>query len=369
MSKLADSIIKWGYYLLFFLVPLWFYAANSELFEYNKMMLTYGLTIIIVTAWLIKLIANHQSLITPWKWIKRTPLDIPIVLYLLSHILSTLFSLDPHVSIWGYYSRFHESLLSTLSYILLYYVAVSNLNRHHVINILRISFLSAALVSVYGIFEHFGHSPSCLFITGNFNVDCWVQDVKNRVFATLGQPNWMAAYLDVILLSVLGFLFSGPSLSVFGHLVTDRLKTGKPNSDNRQLKTDEWKLIILVILAAATFAALWFTRSRSGLGALGVGIAVFILFSLKIIPQKLKVTICVIALAFAAVGGWIWFDRLPVTSSGISESGVIRKPVWIGAIKVWQRYPIFGSGVETFAYAYYQDRPVEHNLLSEWDFL
>ena len=38
-------------------------------------------------------------------------------------------------------------------------------------------------------------------------------------------------------------------------------------------------------------------------------------------------------------------------------------------LKVWQRYPIFGSGVETFAYSYYRDRPVEHNLLSEWDFL
>ncbi len=25
--------------------------------------------------------------------------------------------------------------------------------------------------------------------------------------------------------------------------------------------------------------------------------------------------------------------------------------------------------METFAYSYYQDRPVEHNMLSEWDFL
>jgi cytochrome c-type biogenesis protein CcmH/NrfG len=28
-----------------------------------------------------------------------------------------------------------------------------------------------------------------------------------------------------------------------------------------------------------------------------------------------------------------------------------------------------GSGVETFGYSYYQDRPQEHNLVSEWDFL
>jgi Flp pilus assembly protein TadD len=54
---------------------------------------------------------------------------------------------------------------------------------------------------------------------------------------------------------------------------------------------------------------------------------------------------------------------------GGTDSGEIRKIVWQGAIKVWQRYPIFGSGLETFAYSYYQDRPLAHNLVSEWDFL
>ena len=53
----------------------------------------------------------------------------------------------------------------------------------------------------------------------------------------------------------------------------------------------------------------------------------------------------------------------------ISESSDIRKVVWQGAIDVWKHYPIFGSGVETFAYSYYNFRPQEHNLLSEWDFL
>ncbi|MBP9820287.1 O-antigen ligase family protein, partial [Candidatus Woesebacteria bacterium] len=54
---------------------------------------------------------------------------------------------------------------------------------------------------------------------------------------------------------------------------------------------------------------------------------------------------------------------------GGTDSGDIRKIVWTGAYNVWRRYPLFGSGVETFAYSYYQDRPAEHNLVSEWDFL
>lgn len=331
MVNFSQKIIEWGFYLLFFLVPLWFWAGSHELFEYNKMMLTYSLTIIIAAAWFIKGVKNFR----------RTPLDIPLGLYLISHILSTIFSLDPHVSFWGYYSRFHEGLLATISYIILYYAAVSNLNRSSVHRILLISLSSGALVSLYGALEHFGASPSCLFITGKFNVDCWVQDVKNRVFATLGQPNWMAAYLDVLILISFGFLQQAKKGSSFFRLL---------------------------LLPALFLVALYFTKSRSGFVGLAAGVAALGLFSLKI-SQKIKITICTVALVVAAVAGWTWFARLPVTNTGISESGVIRKPVWQGAVKVWQRYPILGSGVETFAYAYYQDRPIEHNMLSEWDFL
>ncbi|MEN8253799.1 MAG: O-antigen ligase family protein, partial [Patescibacteria group bacterium] len=59
----------------------------------------------------------------------------------------------------------------------------------------------------------------------------------------------------------------------------------------------------------------------------------------------------------------------PISDLGGTDSGEIRKIVWRGSIDIWKRYPIFGSGVETFAYSYYLDRPVEHNLVSEWDFL
>lgn len=350
LAKISQKTIEWGFYSLFFLVPLVFYAGSYELFEYNKMMLVYALTVIIAGAWVIKGLKNFR----------RTPLDIPILLYLLSHILSTIFSIDPHTSIWGYYSRFHEGLLATISYIILYYAAASNLTRDNVLKILKLSFVSAAIIAVYGAFEHFGRSPSCLFITGKFDVDCWVQDVKNRVFATLGQPNWMAAYLDVLILVTLGFVH---------------------------------KFKIGAALEALLFAALLFTKSRSGLLGLFAGLVVFLA---KFHTRPLLILLSLLLLLS------VWFslpftqiEKLslenlitnnsglgpqaePRTASipkgayidiGISESSDIRKIVWQGAIKVWQRYPIFGSGVETFAYAYYRDRPVAHNMVSEWDFL
>lgn len=55
--------------------------------------------------------------------------------------------------------------------------------------------------------------------------------------------------------------------------------------------------------------------------------------------------------------------------SDITGSGKIREIVWSGALELGRRYPLFGTGLETFAYSYYGVRPVAHNLTSEWDFL
>jgi len=54
---------------------------------------------------------------------------------------------------------------------------------------------------------------------------------------------------------------------------------------------------------------------------------------------------------------------------GGSDSLVIRQVVWQGARELGKKYPLFGSGVETFGYSYFTVRPALHNLLSEWEFL
>ncbi|MBI2022770.1 hypothetical protein HYS97_02895, partial [Candidatus Daviesbacteria bacterium] len=184
---MSEKILRWSFYLLFFLTPLIFTPLNNELFEYNKMMFVYLLTSIITITWLIKMIQEKTLLI------KRTPLDIPLMLFLASQILSTIFSIDTHTSIWGYYSRSNGGLLSIISYILLYYAFVSNFDKEQVIRFIKATLFGGLLVALYAIPEHFGVSPSCVILTQQLRADCWVQDVQSRVFATLGQPNWLAA--------------------------------------------------------------------------------------------------------------------------------------------------------------------------------
>src|ERR1035437_3187236 len=121
LLNFCNKTIEYSFYLLFFLVPFAFTNDTSELFEFNKLWVTFIITVVIGFAWVTKMIIKRQFRI------QRTPLDIPIALFLVSEIISTFLSLDPHTSIWGYYSRFNGGLLSILSYVFLYFAFVSNL--------------------------------------------------------------------------------------------------------------------------------------------------------------------------------------------------------------------------------------------------
>ncbi len=347
----CSKIIEFSFYLLFFLVPLILTPWNYELFEYNKMMTVYGLTTIIVGAWLIKIIAGRQVIF------RRTFFDIPILLFLLSQIISTIFSLDRHVSLWGYYSRFHGGLLSTISYILLFYALVSNLPKEKISRLFKFSLLSALIVSLYGILEHFG-----------IDKDIWVQDVQNRVFSTLGQPNWLAAYLAILI------------------PITMALNL------NSKVKIQNYAYYFLLTIF---FSCLLFTKSRSGLFGLATAYLFFwsgiFWFNRQNIKNFLRpfLILNTLYLILSLVIGTPWTPKLqdlifrpktvtvaatpavpgPALETGGTESGTIRQIVWQGAIEIWKHYPLFGSGVETFAFSYYQFRPKAHNLVSEWDFL
>ena len=344
MSKLIEYL----FYALFFFIPLVLWPGTSEVFEFNKMLLVYVLTILIAAAWVAKWI--NQKKIT----IRRTPLDLPILLFLLSQILSTIFSIDTHTSLWGYYSRFHGGLMSTISYIVLYYAFVTNIKisnlKYQISNIL----LSATLVSLYGVAEHFG-----------IDKQLWVQDVQNRVFSTLGQPNWLSAYL-VALLPLPLFL---------------------------ALQQKSKKLVTANCLLAALFlVTIWFTKSQSGLGATAVVLTAIVAYILiqKLQPitsnyQKLLISLPLITLAiFLVAFKWSFFQKISPLGPpnlpelvvqdkkqrvGGSDSLIIRQVVWQGARELAKRNPLFGTGVETFGYSYFSVRPAIHNLLSEWEFL
>jgi O-antigen ligase len=264
-------------------------------------------------------------------------------------------SIDQRTSIFGYYSRFNGGLLSTICYLILYWAFVSNMNKIKTRKTIYFLLASALLVSIYGILEHFGKSISCLFVTGNFDNNCWVQDVQARVFATLGQPNWLAALLTAVM----------------------PLTWHKTTTEKIQNKKILW-----LVLSLLFFLCILFTKSRSGLLALLVAYLIFWVFNFKKYFKLFIFTniVLIIALAFfgspftPSINELINHQSKTQNTStdkgeGGTESGQIRQIVWKGAIDIAKNYPIFGTGVETFGFSYWQFRPIEHNKTTEWDFL
>jgi putative inorganic carbon (hco3(-)) transporter len=412
LTKWCTRIITWGFYLLFILVPIILTPWNYELFEYNKMILTYALTVIIISAWVVKMMQDKEIRIA------KTPLDIPIALFVVSQLVSTIFSMDPHVSWNGYYSRFNGGMWSVISYVLLYYAFVSNFvspsnqssqslesgivnsesgkkNKkkiletkpspnsvfsihNSVIILLKIALSTATIVSLYGVAERLG-----------IDKHLWVQDVQNRVFSSMGQPNWLAAYLVALLPVSMAFA----------------LKHQIINSKKQLLGSIGF--VFWNLLSVLFFLVLLFTRSRSGLVGFAIADCIFwLILTLKTQnKQALILPVGIIHAVFALIiffngSGINQIDQYltlegiktmankkvatqsvipqaekptgPALETGGTESGTIRKYVWQGAITAWQSTTktfLIGTGTETFAFAFYQYRPVGHNLTSEWDFL
>jgi len=309
------------------------------------MLLVYFLTIVIAASWLIQMIAERRFIF------RRTFWDLPLIIFLLSQVLSFVFSIDRHTSFWGYYSRFNGGLLSTICYLLLYWAFVSNIDKKNTLRTIYFTLISSALVAVYGIAEHFG-----------IDAHRWVQLVQIRVFSTIGQPNWLAAWLVALIPLTWGFLL---------------------NSKSKLQNLLYYSLFIILLLCFL------YTKSRSGLLGLTVAFVAFwgLLFwfkrrtAKKILKPFLIITSLLVIFNLFILTPWqpkflnfkSTTPQNPVAAqeipTGGTESGEIRKIVWQGALGIWRHHPVLGTGPETFAYSYYWYRPRAHNDVSEWDFL
>lgn len=352
------------------------------------MWVAFVLTVAIGTSWAVKSVLNRKF------YIQRTPLDLPIALFLLSQFVSTIVSLDNHVSIWGYYSRFNGGLLSIICYIFLYYAFLSNFNKEDlsrmVKKILFLSVLTGLIVALWGLPSHFGYDPTCLLFRGELSVACWTEDFqpKIRIFSTLGQPAWLGAYLAVLIPITIAFALKKIEIQ-----------------DSSRLKFI-WKPAVLILVSLLFYADLLYTRARAAFLGVWAAMAFIMVWNFfdsfrerrlntnalrkKVREYDSKVILGLVGsflvISFLIGAPFAQLRNLSLdgilnraetadqtagtfSTGGGTESGKIRIYVWQGALDIFRNNPILGTGVETFAFAYYKYRPVEHNLTSEWNFL
>lgn len=326
------------------------------MFEIPKMIFIYGVGFSIGCLFLIDILVSKRKIIF-------NRIHLFVAIFLVSQIVSFVFSIDLHTSWYGYYGRLNGGVLSTIVFCIFLLVGTNIFDQKSFRKLMIVSIFASFMVFLWGAPGRLlGVDTACIYFRQDFSTSCWTNEFRpaERMFATLGQPNWLGTYF-------VAHVFIGLFV-----LLTPRNK--KPIFDKLGIftKSNAGTFALIAYFFAMT-AGIYFTGSRSALLALAVPFVIELFVWLKKVVSKnvFRLTILLALTMMVLVSSFYAFALVGngKENDDITHSGKIRLIVWEGAIKLAQRYPIFGTGPETFAYSYFLTRPESHNNTSERDFI
>ncbi|NQT29430.1 MAG: tetratricopeptide repeat protein [Candidatus Saganbacteria bacterium] len=187
-SQIFNFAIEILILVVIFVMPTIFDRRLGIVFSGTKTTWMRVLGLIILSLWAIKIIICKKH---PFV---RTPLDWPILSFMLCTTIASLTSFHVYTSIAGFYGRY-EGLTSWYLFFLFFFVITNYIKSLEQIKRIIVTVLSAAtLMAVYSIIQRHELDP---YRWGG--VVTW-----QRVIGTIGQPNFIAAYMLMAFFLVLG---------------------------------------------------------------------------------------------------------------------------------------------------------------------
>ncbi len=178
-SKYFDLAVEIIFLLLVFLAPTVFDRRIGIVFSGTKTAVIRILVLLILTVWTCKILIFREH-----KFV-RAVLDWPVASYMLACTIATLTSVHVLLSFMGFYGRY-EGLSTIYVWGLLFFTVTNFIKTKEQFRRIFFTVISAAtLMSIYGIIQRMGKDP---YAWGG--VITW-----HRVIATIGQPNFLAAYV------------------------------------------------------------------------------------------------------------------------------------------------------------------------------
>lgn len=305
------------YFLLFnlFIASFLVCAYNEQSpFELIKLLnLCFG-ALVGVALWTA---ASFHKEVVVFKW--NTVLWMHLAI-LGATLLSFFYSNSPFSSFWGNYNIPTDSVLSFIIYFLYAFILTQVFTDAQKIKQLTYTLLASIFaLSVYGIVQHFGYDP----------VDWWgYSQMHLNAYGTIGQSVGFATIIGCLL----------PLMTT--HLLLQQ-KTGR-------------FIITAVILSVMTLGMMYSgSRTPVTLALLAIlGLTIIYFFKSGDGARLKKLVTVVLALGLtqiiyysesnSALAQKLQSDAL---NTGVSE----RMQVWQGAYEIWKKYPVLGSGPETFA--------------------
>ncbi|PJA47634.1 hypothetical protein CO172_00635 [Candidatus Uhrbacteria bacterium CG_4_9_14_3_um_filter_36_7] len=333
-STFYGKIMRGSLYLLFFLIPIFFLPWTMDAFEVNKQTILIVLSLVSFMAWLGSMVMEKR-LTVRYGWLNIIPL-----LLIVGVLFSSIFSLAGYQSWVGQASQEYTSFLTTLMFVVLFYVIMNACAQADVQRgIFSALLISAAISGVATLLAVFGAlSP---FIGKGFN--------------PVGTINTFATFLSFVMLLGVGLW-----------LVSRRQKPELLHEGRRALLQ---KILIgvvvvvnLLVLISVDFWILW-VMNIFGL----VLLIVFAFIQQTEFPDTRRFLLPLILLLVSVL---FLFIRSPFRLGFpiiVSPSHEVSRSIVWQVLKEGPKSFLLGSGPGTFSYDYAKYRPSSINGTRFWN--
>lgn len=345
-ESIFDIAIEMLFIALVFLAPVVFDRRVGIVFSLTKVTFIRVLMLLILTVWAIKLMLKQKHKFS------RSIMDYPVISYLFACTVATLTSVHVITSFMGFYGRY-EGLTTLYCYGILFFVSVNFIRtKEQILRVMYTVIIAGVCMSIYGVIQRMGLDP---YAWGG--VVTW-----QRVIGTIGQPNFLAAYVDMAFIVGLALLLNMKDLNISKKMVLD----------------DIYGLFIHIFLIISLFLiyiCILYTQSRGGYLGLFAGTSLFFLLANRELSLRkwrelglLLVLIVSITFYTSLNPETSPFGRVAgdIATSSVASEGIkantdysleaqlsagrsatlSRLETWKSGYKIMADYPFFGIGQE-----------------------
>lgn len=324
-SQKLKSVIAMLVLVTTFLIPLLFLPITPEFFSFNKLIFVAIMTTAALILWAINTFVSKNLSIA------KSPINIPLLAFVGTVGLSTIFSINKYVSLYGVQGKWFPSLFSILILVGLYYMVSSNIRASGLVKGGLLALFAGitiaslvTLISYYGI--HLGEDPY----------------LQNQWFTPVGSTT-NATILAVVAM-LLGLMLYIPEKNLLGKIL---LGLGCIANFLLILVTNLLPMMVILLVGiAALFFLVPLERLKREKFALLPLVGVLILLTvLAVIPSTRKVFID---------KEYPKEIQLPVNESWKIVSSTIRD------------FPILGTGPGTFYLNFPRYKTITLNNTEAW---
>ncbi|MFA7577180.1 MAG: O-antigen ligase family protein [Candidatus Muiribacteriota bacterium] len=332
MNKSVDfyinKIIVYFLYFVVFTTPLVFSKYTKQNFlEAKEFFLIFCVSILI---FINTIYMCYRTKGTDF-WV--TPLAKVVMLFILSMIISSLFSINYYMSI--------DRFLKIIIYFIIMWVAYENFKSFEDLSdLFFLTIVAGGVVSAYGIFQYFGIDP--FFPPGQVLGN----EGRLRIFSTFGNPNFLADYL-VLPFPIAFMYFIEYSKSIKGKIAGIC-----------------FTLITTVLI---------FTRTRGAwLGAFFATLYILIIifrYRRELFTKFLKILFIVFIAIIILISSLMVFSKTREPIIEMTQTVVARFTssltvlqrilMWRVSLSAWADKPLFGHGLHSFK-AFYSEYQMKY---------